>query len=205
MTEQDQDRDRREEILEAAIRVFAEHGFHKATIKKIAKEADLKSPALIYWYFDNKLAILKGVVNQLSPLLGAIDDTTALMDRPPKIVLKMMAQNFFATFNHPNAGDMFRILLSEAMHNTELVEDFVETAPQRVLGFLTSYFNHQISVGNLRPHDVESSARIFVGSLLVTVLMRVIMTPLAAGLPESDEDYVDTVVTIFLDGLNTEK
>jgi AcrR family transcriptional regulator len=203
MTEQD--RDRREEILEAAIRVFAEHGFHKATIKQIAKEADLKSPALIYWYFDNKHALLKGVINQLSPLVEVLDGASALMDIPPDKVLRMMAQNFFATFEHPTAGDMFRILLSEAIHNIKLVEDFVETAPKHLLRFLTSYLNHQITLGYLRPHDVESSARMFIGSLLVTVLMREIMTPLAVGLPQDNNDYVDTVVTIFLDGLSTQK
>jgi AcrR family transcriptional regulator len=39
--------DRRGQILEAALRVFAERGFHKARIKEIAREAGIKSPALI--------------------------------------------------------------------------------------------------------------------------------------------------------------
>jgi len=203
MTEQD--RDRREEIIEAAIRVFAEHGFHKATIKQIAKEADLKSPALIYWYFDNKQALLKGVINQLSPLLEVVDDASAILEFPPDVVLRTVAEQFFATFSHPNSADMFRIMLSEALHNTELVEDFAETAPKRVVQFLTTYLNHQIKLGRLKPHDVESSARMFIGGLLVTVMIRVIMTPLADGLPENDQDYVETMITIFLNGLSTEK
>ncbi len=203
MTEQD--RDRQDEILEAAIRVFAKHGFHKATIKQIAKEANLKSPALIYWYFENKRALLKGVVNQLSPLVKSLDDVSSLMEMPPEMVLKMMAQNFFDTFSQPIAADMFRILLSEAIHNTDIVEDFAETAPKVVLEFLTAYLNHQITLGRLKPHDVESSARMFVGSLVSTVLMRFVMTPLAAGLPQNNDDYVQTLVEIFLNGLSTEK
>lgn len=202
MTEQD--RDRQDEILEAAIRVFAKYGFHKATIKQIAKEANLKSPALIYWYFENKRALLKGVMNQLSPLVKSLDDVSPLMEMPPETVLKMMAHNFFDTFSHPTAVDMFRILLSEAIHNTGLVEDVAEIAPKRIIEFLTAYLNHQITLGRLKPHDVESSARMFVGSLVITVLMRFVMTPLADGLPQKD-DYVQTLVEIFLNGLSTEK
>ncbi|MFW5691451.1 MAG: TetR/AcrR family transcriptional regulator, partial [Chloroflexota bacterium] len=41
--------DRREAILRAALKVFSQHGFHKASIKQIAHAAGLKSTSHIYW------------------------------------------------------------------------------------------------------------------------------------------------------------
>ncbi|MDP8959838.1 MAG: TetR/AcrR family transcriptional regulator, partial [Actinomycetota bacterium] len=48
--------------MDAALRVFAEHGFHKATIKRIAGQAHLRSPALIYWYFTDKVDLFRAAI-----------------------------------------------------------------------------------------------------------------------------------------------
>ncbi len=53
--------DRHQQIIEAALRVFAKEGFHQATIKKIASGAGIKSPASIYWYFKDKDDLFQAV------------------------------------------------------------------------------------------------------------------------------------------------
>ena len=45
------------QILEAAVKVFAKHGFHQATVAQIAKEAGV-ADGTIYLYFKNKNDIL---------------------------------------------------------------------------------------------------------------------------------------------------
>lgn len=47
---------RRKTILDAAERVFARHGFHAATMDKIAREAEY-SPGTLYLYFKDKDAL----------------------------------------------------------------------------------------------------------------------------------------------------
>src|SRR5260221_7083408 len=59
--------DRREQIIDAAMRVFAEKGFGKATNKDIAREADI-TPGLIYYYFESKEALLKAIIETRSPV-----------------------------------------------------------------------------------------------------------------------------------------
>lgn len=49
-------------ILSAAVKVFAEQGFHQATISKIAKEAGV-ADGTIYLYFKNKKDILSHFFN----------------------------------------------------------------------------------------------------------------------------------------------
>ncbi len=46
--------DRREQIIDAALRVFAEKGFARATNSEIAREAGNMTPGLIYYYFKRK-------------------------------------------------------------------------------------------------------------------------------------------------------
>lgn len=51
----------REKLLDAALKLFAEKGFHATTTEAIAKSAGL-SKGLLYNYFDSKEALLEGVV-----------------------------------------------------------------------------------------------------------------------------------------------
>src|SRR5438552_18710921 len=56
---------RRAQILDAATKVFAEKGFHRATVKDIARAAGV-ADGTIYTYFENKTAVLVGLLNRLN-------------------------------------------------------------------------------------------------------------------------------------------
>jgi len=56
--------ERKEQILEAATKVFIQAGFHKARMDDIAKQAGLSKGAL-YWYFDSKNAIIQAILDRM--------------------------------------------------------------------------------------------------------------------------------------------
>src|SRR6476659_8280963 len=56
---------RRNQILDAATTVFAEKGFHRSTIRDVAKAAGV-ADGTIYIYFENKTALLLGILNRLN-------------------------------------------------------------------------------------------------------------------------------------------
>src|SRR5579872_3078072 len=56
---------RRKQILDAATRVFAEKGFHRATIKEIAGKAGI-ADGTIYTYFPSKDEVLLAVLDRLN-------------------------------------------------------------------------------------------------------------------------------------------
>src|SRR6266516_4469346 len=56
---------RRNQILDAATKVFAEKGFHRATIKEIARVAGI-ADGTIYTYFSSKTDVLLGILNRLN-------------------------------------------------------------------------------------------------------------------------------------------
>ena len=51
----------RQEILDAAVKVFAEKGFHGATLEEVAHEADFSKGA-IYLYFSNKEDLIYSIL-----------------------------------------------------------------------------------------------------------------------------------------------
>jgi TetR/AcrR family transcriptional regulator, fatty acid metabolism regulator protein len=67
--------DKRRQILDAAVRVFARQGFHSTRVSDIADEAGV-AYGLVYHYFDSKEQVLNELFSERwSLLLAAIDET----------------------------------------------------------------------------------------------------------------------------------
>jgi AcrR family transcriptional regulator len=195
-----EDVDRRAQILEAAFEEFSAKGFKGATIKSIARAAGLQSPALIYWYFPDKEALFREVLGTQVPVLRAVRDPAGLLDLPPEKVLPMIASRYLSTFDNPAAQRMVRLMVGEAMRRPEIAEIFGNAVIKRVLGFLKSYMARQIELGRLRPHDVRSSARAFMGMLLPQAGGKLFLPVLREdGL--SDEEHIENAIKIFMEGL----
>jgi TetR/AcrR family transcriptional regulator len=192
--------DRRGQILEAAFEEFSEKGFKGATIKSIARAAQLQSPALIYWYFPDKEALFREVLEARIPVLRTVRNPAGLLDLPPEKVLPIIARGYLSTFDNPAAQRMARLMIGEAMRRPEIAEVFGNTVIKRVLGFLKGYMERQIELGRLRPHDARSSARAFMGMLIPQAGGKLVFPVLREDGP-TDEEHLETTASIFLEGL----
>jgi AcrR family transcriptional regulator len=193
--------DRRAQILDAAFEEFSAKGFKGATIKSIAEAAGLQSPALIYWYFPDKEALFREVLGSKIPVVRAVSEPDGLMDLPPEEVLPRLGRAYFA-FERIDKRAL-KLVVGEAIRRPEVAEMFVRSGPGRVLDFLKRYLEHQIVLGGLRPHDVRSSARAFIGMLVPQLAGRLFFPALVDdGL--SDEEHLETAVEIFVRGLRPE-
>jgi TetR/AcrR family transcriptional regulator len=195
--------ERRTQILEAAFEEFAAHGFSGATIKGIARAAKLQSQALIYWYFPTKEALFQAVVETYVPVLRLAGDP-ALLDRPPEEVLPLVARAFLTGAETPGVQRLVRLLIPELLRRRELAELAGTQIMGRMLRFLSTYLERQVSAGRLRPHDTRSSARAFIGMLLPQAAGAIAIPALRAdGL--TNEEHLATAIDIFLRGLRPDE
>jgi AcrR family transcriptional regulator len=193
--------DRRAQILDAAFREFSAKGFKGATIKSIAGAAGLQSPALIYWYFPDKEALFREVLGSKIPVVRAVTEPDGLMDLPPEEALPRIGKAYFAFESMDKRA--LKLIVGEAVRRPEIAEMFVRSGPGKVLDFLKLYLEHQIELGRLRPHDVRSGARSFIGMLIPQLAGRLFFPTLVEdGL--SDEEHLKAAVDIFLSGLRPE-
>lgn len=78
--------DRRQQILDAAQRCFKIHGFHRTTLRDIAREFGM-SVGHIYNYFSNKEAIIEALVEtQTQRFIDMLDAGTSISTSSPKSV-----------------------------------------------------------------------------------------------------------------------
>jgi len=95
--------ERRAEILAAAERIFVEHGYEGATIRKIADEVGLSSTAL-YMHFADKGEILQEICRQAFEALLAANLRARAETAPAEERLRRMMRAYVDFgFDNPNA------------------------------------------------------------------------------------------------------
>jgi TetR/AcrR family transcriptional regulator, fatty acid metabolism regulator protein len=91
--------DKRRQILDAAIRVFARQGFHATRVADIADEAGV-AYGLVYHYFKSKDEVLNELFSQRwSLLLAAIEETDG-SDAAPRDKLAGVAAFIVESYRH---------------------------------------------------------------------------------------------------------
>src|SRR5579872_4298753 len=150
--------DRKEQILDAAMRVFAQKGFTRATNKDIAREAGI-TPGLIYYYFESKEAVFKEIVEQRSPLQLIGTFTKEMLAMPPEQFLRYFIERVLGIIEGEQFIGMIRVLLPEMMHDVDSASSqVVQTARcvfQRIVMFLSSYLEAKMAGGALKHDDAQ--------------------------------------------------
>lgn len=190
--------DRRDQIIDAAMRVFAQKGFTRATNKDIAREAGI-TPGLIYYYFESKEALLKAIIETRSPAQLITTLSPQVLELPPEIFLRILILRALSIVESEQFIQLIRMLLPEIVHNPTM-EPIVAGFVRRVLAFLGTYFDKQVRKGALRPLDGVITAQVVIGSVIAFVLRRHILSdPIA--LEYTHEQIAEVVSETVLQGI----
>lgn len=101
---------RRGEILAAAERVFAQKGYHSATMDEIARQAEL-AKGTIYLYFENKRDLFYSLTDEKVESLMRLVQSEVERETQSIEQLKRLVKAQLEFFQ--NNGDFFRITTSE--------------------------------------------------------------------------------------------
>jgi AcrR family transcriptional regulator len=113
-----QSQDSRDEILKAAMHLFANRGFHETSMSEVAREARV-SKALIFWHFKTKEELFVAVLNRLlEPYFIDFAEEAAAMDERAQI---QKLVEFYLLFVRDNASSV-RFFLAQMLHDQHLSE-----------------------------------------------------------------------------------
>ncbi len=123
--------DSRDEILKAAMHLFANRGFHETSMSEVAREARV-SKALIFWHFKTKEDLFVAVLNRLlEPYFIDFAEEAAAMDERQQILKLVEA---YLLFVRDNASSV-RFFLAQMLHDQRLSEGLNEQVLQLYGGY----------------------------------------------------------------------
>jgi TetR/AcrR family fatty acid metabolism transcriptional regulator len=183
---------RRNQILDAAIKVFAEKGFDRATIRDIAKTAGI-ADGTIYNYFDNKNELLLGIINRLSQsTFVQAEDMTNVREW-----LRSALNRHYESL--PSEYDkFFRAIFPEVLVNKELAGSYVAQVLEPAYALIEKCFQAWIDNGLVRPLDSALTVRAVSGMIIGLHLLRLIGEP---HIQEHWDRLPDVITQIIVNGL----
>jgi AcrR family transcriptional regulator len=179
----------RQRLLEAAARVFSEHGYAAGTTNRIAEAAG-HSIGSLYQYFPNKDAILAELATAHAragvAAIGRLLDGEALPDRlEDKIGLFVRA----AIDNHRDDPALHRVLFAEAPRPPELLK-FLRAAQQQAIDTAERLLAADVQV---TVTDIPMAAR-----LVVTAIESLVHRFTADDHPEDAGRFEDELVAMLV-------
>ncbi|MBQ7568774.1 TetR/AcrR family transcriptional regulator [bacterium] len=163
---------RKEEILEAALRVFGEKGFLGSTNRDIAQAAGMRSAALIYHYFESREDLLRRVIERYHPVIQFVQENENGIPADLTSALTDFAEQFAKLLDQPKTLAAMRILISEALHDANMAAIIYDLAPSRVLAMLEKCFAQHIAAGELKQQDARKLTLEFLGPLMLIISMK---------------------------------
>ena len=152
---------RRAQLLSAARQVFAERGYHRASVSDIIKAAEV-ARGTFYNYFESKRAVFRAVLEDvMDAVAGAVQTIDVNAPIPPQ-VHDNMDRLILTLTEH---GDMVRVLFAEAAgideEGDEALRSFYSAAIERIRVALT----RGQSMGVVREGDTQMMARLLLGMI----------------------------------------
>jgi TetR/AcrR family transcriptional regulator, fatty acid metabolism regulator protein len=187
--------DKRRQLLDAAVRVFARKGFHASRVGDIAEEAGV-AHGLLYHYFKSKDQVLEAVFHENWSILIARIESVEETDEPATDQIRHIAAIVLRTWLH--LPDVVRVVIQEFGRSPELGERVGElTLPIDVLQRVIA---RGIERGEFRKDiDPAFAATVVYGSI------DELLTAWVLGRLPSDEEAVaraeQTLVEVILLGL----
>jgi len=159
--------DTRAQILNAALRLFSEHGFARTTVRAIARDVGITNAA-IYYHFASKQELLEALLEEkgLAPALQKLQQVStevALRD-----ALLATARQTMALME--SNREFLRLMLMEALGSEPTAVAAYRKNMERWENGMSRFLEAYTRRGQLRQVDIEVTARQLV-TMVVTIFL----------------------------------
>jgi AcrR family transcriptional regulator len=189
----------RERIIDEAMTLFSQSGYHATTIAKIEAAAGLTPGAGgLYHHFESKEAVLAAGIERQLARLAALREIRRVLTPLDDLEAELTLTARYVLTELDSESELLRILASDARNRpqvlTKAVDDLVHSTFEGFAGWI-----RERTQGPLAQSEAEAIAAVGLGALLSSRLLRDVI-----GIPGQvdDDTLVRTWVQMVLAALN---
>jgi AcrR family transcriptional regulator len=151
---------RPDEILDAAMQVFGEHGFARAKLSDVAERAGV-SKGTVYLYFDSKESLFKEMVRaRVVSTVAAGEEMVKAYRGSSRQLLEAFIRRMWHLQRHENMASISRLVTSELGSFPELGQFYYDEVVLRTRRLVDSILEHGVASGEFRPSARAVAARV---------------------------------------------
>jgi AcrR family transcriptional regulator len=190
----------KKQILQAALRLFANRGYEGTKTKDLAAAAKV-SEGTIFRYFADKKAILmelatQGWIEILTDLLTELSQMGSY-----KAVTQVMGRRMLRLREN---SDLLRVCFIEAQHHPDLRDRIQEEVIAKMTDVAEAFFQTAMEKGVYRPMNPKIVAQVFLGMFAIAGFSSSSMID-SHNSPKALQEMGEGIADIFLNGVLAEK
>ena len=188
------------EILDAALAVFAERGYRNTRLEHVGEAAGV-TKGTIYHYFTNKEELLlRAIEHRREEAFGRIDELLRDKTAPVSTRLRLLVRRLFADLSKERLAIVTLLVQGIAHEAPDVHRKWLAGGPTAAARMITTLIREGQTRGEFRPDaDGDVAARLLVSGLLQqTVWRQYSDTP---GVAIAQDRLVDSALELFLHSL----
>lgn len=196
---QERKQQRRSEIVDAALTVFARDGFALTKMDAVAEQAGI-SKGTLYLYFDSKDALFEGMVrDKMLPALEQLQsELVATPDLSAEDMLRMQMRFFYRNVLNTERRHIMRLVMAEGPQFPHITQFYYETVISRGKAVFKGIIDHGVKTGEFRAVEGHGLMKIAMAGGLVAALWKTVFDTFE---PVDLEAYCETHIDVLLNGL----
>lgn len=191
---------RRDDIVQAALRVFDRDGFEGARIDDVAAEADV-AKGTVYLYFKNKEALLEGVIHGVvKPAVDAVEEAATQTGMAAADRLRRQIEVIGKRLGEGQMTVILRLMIAEGPKYDELRRFYFQEIVNPGMKAIGRCLADGEASGEFRPGTAKLHPQVFAGTAIMAAVWRMLFDDLRPiDLEALLRDHLDTV----LDGIRS--
>lgn len=191
---------RPQEILDAALEVFAEKGFAAARMDEVARRAGV-TKGTIYLYFPSKEELFKSLVREaIGGVLSQVSHYVENSEGSARDLLVSVLRTVGTVMRTSNRIVLPKIILAESGNFPELARFYRFEIVEKGIALFRAIVVRGIARGEFRDVAADHAARLCVAPLLLGALWRAVFARFDPE-PYDIEALIETHIDVLLFGL----
>jgi len=194
---------RPEEIISAALEVFADRGFAVTTLEDIARKAGV-TKGTIYLYFENKEALFKALIRgTIVPVIAKGEAIAQAFTGSARDLFEKLVREYWRLVGETSLSSIPRLMIAEAGNFPQLARFYYQEVVTRGHRLMAGVLERGIKAGEFKKVDLAVATKLAMAPLMHAVVAR---KAFAHCMPEGFDvvRYLDTHIELFLHGIATD-
>jgi len=194
---------RPEEIISAALEVFADRGFAATTLEDIARKAGV-TKGTIYLYFENKEALFKALIRgTIVPVIAQGEAIAQAFTGSARDLFEKLVREYWRLVGETSLSSIPRLMIAEAGNFPQLARFYYQEVITRGHRLMAGVLERGIKAGEFKKVDLAVATKLAMAPLMHAVVAR---KAFAHCMPEGFDvvRYLDTHIELFLHGIATD-
>lgn len=190
------------ELIEAALRVFAERGYSATRLEDVAAAAGVSKGA-IYHYFESKEELLsRALQRRIDTITADVDTKLADQSQPVSAKLRFVLRELWRHWVRPESGAVFTLLIGEVRTQLPaILETWAREGPIQGWSRVEQLIQEGKATGEFRPDvDAKVAGRLITSGLAWQAVLHIHLDLQRMDPCEPDRIF-DSSVELFMEGL----